>query len=176
MRLWRTFLLTGTLAVLTACDKPVAPPTNAAQTTQAPPDESKAQPKLPTIKLFVGAQELVTEIAKTEAQQAAGMMYRTNMAENEAMLFPLPAPTKASFWMRHTLLPLSCAYIEPDGMIEEIRDMKPLDETPIVAASDKILYVLETRQGWFERNHVTTGMRVNTERGSLAHTFHGRGN
>jgi uncharacterized protein len=168
------WLLTAALAGLTACGRPTV-----SATTSSPPqpqsgDDGKPQPKLPTIKVFLGTQELVTEIARTEAQQAAGMMYRTNLAENEAMIFLLPAPTKAWFWMRHTLLPLACAYIDPDGVIEEIRDMKPLDETPIVAGSERIQYVLETRQGWFERNHVTPGMTINTERGPLAQSFPNR--
>jgi len=105
---------------------------------------------------------------------AMGMMFRTNMLENEAMLFVHPYPVRASFWMRNTLLPLSCAYIDNEGLILEIHDMKPLDESPITAASEAVRYVLETRQGWFERNAVSTGAVVRTERGSLGETFFGR--
>jgi uncharacterized membrane protein (UPF0127 family) len=102
------------------------------------------------------------------------MMFRTEMAENEGMLFVFPEPYRVAFWMRNTLLPLSCAYIDPAGVILEIRDMKPLDETSIQAASDKVQYVLETKQGWFERNRVGVGTVVRTERGTLAETYFGR--
>ena len=52
--------------------------------------------------------------------------------------------------------------------------MKPLDETPIQAGSDQVQYVLEMKQGWFERNHVAVGAAVRTERGTLAQTYFGR--
>jgi len=131
----------------------------------------EAQPKLPTVKLWLGSQELVTEIARKPLEIGTGMMYRDKMAENEAMLFVFPGPGPRSFYMRNTKIPLSCAYIDPQGNILEIHDMKPLDETPISSASNNIQYVLETRQGWFARNKVAVGSVVRTERGSLHDTF-----
>jgi uncharacterized protein len=133
----------------------------------------RPQPKLATIKLWLGAQEVVAEQARSEAEIQTGMMFRQEMAENEGMLFVFPGPHRASFWMRNTLLPLTCAYIDSQGKILEIRDMKPRDETPIEAASDKVQYVLEMKHGWFERNHVSTGTVVRTERGTLAETYFG---
>jgi uncharacterized membrane protein (UPF0127 family) len=133
----------------------------------------RAQPKLPTMKLWLGSQELITEIARTPTQQATGMMFRTQMAENEAMLFVFPRPHQASFYMRNTLVPLSCAYIDPDGVILEIHDMKPKDETSIEAATDQVQFVLEVKQGWFQRNNVGSGAVVRTEKGSLLETFFG---
>ena len=41
-------------------------------------------PKLPTIRLFVGAQELKTELALDELQIRTGMMFRPGIAEDEA--------------------------------------------------------------------------------------------
>src|SRR5689334_21754553 len=46
-----------------------------------------AQGKLPTIKVWVGAEELVPEIAIQPVEIITGMMYRTNMPENTAMIF-----------------------------------------------------------------------------------------
>ena len=132
------------------------------------------QPKLRSIKLWLGPQEITVEQAMTEEEIRAGMMFRKDMAENEGMLFIFGAPMQASFWMRNTLIPLSCAYIDPEGVILETRDMKPLDETPIEAKTDRVQYVLEVKQGWFERNKVTSGMLVRTERGSLRETYIGR--
>lgn len=130
-----------------------------------------AQPKLPTLKLWIGAHELTAELAVNATQIATGMMHRTEMAEEEGMLFVFPRPHRAAFYMRNTLIPLSCAYIDPDGVIREIHDMKPRDETPIEAATDEIQYVLETRQGWFERHGIKPGMVARTERGTFGQTF-----
>ena len=43
-----------------------------------------AQPKLPTIKVYVDQQEVTAEIARQLVEIATGMMFRTNMAENAA--------------------------------------------------------------------------------------------
>lgn len=143
--------------------KAVAP-----QAVEAP--KGRPQPRLATIKLWLGPKEITAEKALAEDEIRTGMMFRTEMAEHEGMLFAFGGPMKASFWMRNTLIPMTCAYIDPDGVILEIRDMKPLDETPIEAATDRVQFVLEMKQGWFERNKVTVGMTVATERGSLRET------
>lgn len=123
------------------------------------------------MKLWLGAQELVTEVAATLTEISTGMMFRQEMAENEAMLFVFSTPHRAAFYMRNTTLPLSCAYIDSEGVILEIHEMKPLDETPITASSENVRYVLETKQGWFERNKVAVGTVVRGEFGSLNNMF-----
>ncbi len=140
-------------------------------TPAAPPLPTQAQPRLQTIKLWVGPAEMISELALTPREQQTGMMFRTNMAENEGMLFPFAQPERASFWMMNTVLPLSAAYISPAGEILEIHDLKPNDTNEVVAATYNILYVLETPQGWFTRNHVSTGAVITSERGPLNSLF-----
>ena len=156
------------LLVLWGC-RPAATP--AAGPPAIPSLPTQAQPRLPTIKLWMGAEEMVTELALTGIQQQTGMMFRTNMPENEGMLFVFSVPHQASFWMMNTPLPLSAAYINPAGVIEEIHDLKPRDTNSVTAASDRIQYVLETNQGWFKRHNVGVGTRIQTERGTLRDTF-----
>lgn len=133
-----------------------------------------AQGKLPTIKVWLGTEELITEIARTEVQICTGMMYRTNMAENEAMIFVFPYPDRKGFYMRNCVVPLSAAYITPDGIIDEIVDLQPGNETPVVSKSANLQFVLEVPQGWFARHNMHTGMVIRTERGTLQETFFGR--
>ena len=59
-----------------------------------------------------------------------GLMFRDRLAPNAGMLFVMPKPERASFWMKNTTLPLSIAYINPAGVILEIHDLQPLDEKP----------------------------------------------
>ena len=66
----------------------------------AQPYLDRAQPKLSTIKLWLGSQELVTEVARTQTEVDTGMMFRKEMNENEAMLFVFAQPFQASFYMR----------------------------------------------------------------------------
>ena len=168
-RVWLILLLVIGAGSFAGCRKQVAVETKTLVIEDPLP--KAAQPKLPTIKLWLGAQEITAEMALTAEAEQTGMMFRTNIAESEGMIFVLPAPQRASFWMKNCVIPLSCAYIDTDGVVLETHDMKPHDETPIIADHENIRFVLETKQGWFERNNVTTGTVVRTERGSLAEAF-----
>jgi uncharacterized membrane protein (UPF0127 family) len=172
-------LPTGLAVVLcgctSGCNKPApAALTTPPSTTTTPPAfalPTKAQPKLATTNLWIGPHVMVTELALTPIQAETGMMFRTNMAENEGMLFVFPLPHQASFWMKNCPLPLSAAYINPDGIIEEIHPLQPFETNSVVANSQNIQYVLETPQGWFERHNISTGVVIRTEFGPLRDTF-----
>lgn len=131
-------------------------------------------PKLPVLRLFVGAHELKTELALTELQIRTGMMFRTNILDDEAMLFVFPVPHQVGFWMKNVPIDLSCAYIDPDGVILETHDMHAGEVRPIESASDRVQYVLETRRGWFERKGVKPGVLIRTEQGTFQETFQQR--
>jgi uncharacterized membrane protein (UPF0127 family) len=126
------------------------------------------------MRLWLGAEEMVAELALTGLQMQTGMMFRTNLAENAGMLFAFPAPHRASFWMKNCPLPLSAAYIDPEGVILEIHDLQPYNTNSVTASSEQVQYVLETNRGWFGRHHVTTGMLIRTEHGPLRETFFGK--
>lgn len=147
--------------------------TNSNVATNDPGEPTEAQPKLPTVKLYVGAAEMDAELCTTPREVQTGMMFRKTMGTNDGMLFTLFYPQRASFWMKNCYIPLSVAYIGPDGVIEEIHPLQVMDITPVLSATnnDNIQFALETPQGWFDAHHVTTGMVVRTERGSLQDTF-----
>lgn len=70
-----------------------------------------------------------TEMARTRAEQAKGLMFRTQMGPYEAMLFPLNPPRQASFWMRNTVIPLDIIFIGADRTILNIEaDAVPYSE------------------------------------------------
>ena len=142
------------------CNKPASPSLPTA-----------AQPKLQTMKLWLGAEEMIAELALTGVQMQTGMMFRTNLAENAGMLFVLPMPQQASFWMKNCPLPLSAAYIDPEGVILEIHDLQPHNTNSVVASSERVQFVLETNQGWFKRHNVNPGTVIRTEHGTLMETF-----
>jgi len=169
---WTGFIALFLIATLLAgCKKP-------GQTAAQPPSPDEwvpthAQPSLPTMKIYLGAETLDAELALTAREQQTGMMFRTNVTDNSAMLFALPQPIRApnGFWMTNCPVSLSAAYISPDGVIEEIHHLEKNDNVPVVATNDNIIFVLETSDGWFVRHNVTTGMVIRTEKGSLAETF-----
>jgi uncharacterized membrane protein (UPF0127 family) len=118
------------------------------------------QTNLPKATLTLGAQSLTAQIAADDASRERGLMSRTNLAENEAMVFVFPAPQPVAFWMKDTPTPLSIAYVGPSGRIFEIHDLKPFDETPIPSASQAVTYAIETPQGWFAKHGIIAGSTV----------------
>ena len=170
MRILRYASLVAGLLLFAGCDKS-ADSVSAPPAIQASSVPTNGQSKLTTVKLWVGAQEIVAEVAGTQRQREIGMMFRTNILENEGMLFLFPYSSQMSFWMTNVPIALSCAYMDRQGTILEIYDMKPNDPTPIMSKSSDLQFVLETKQGWFGRNNVATGMVVRTEHGSIAETF-----
>ena len=135
---------------------------------------TRAQPRLPTATLLVGPRQLKAEIAVSDAEQRTGMMFRTSMAENEGMLFFMDHPQRAGFWMANCLIPLSLAYLDANGAILEIHDLKPGDTNIVASVAANVSFALETPRGWFERNQISPGIVVATPAGSLKSTFFGR--
>jgi uncharacterized membrane protein (UPF0127 family) len=145
-------------------------------TAAAPPSiedilPKQAQPKLTTMKIYLGAETLDAELALTQKEEMTGMMFRTNIQDADSMLFVLPQPQRASFWMKNCPESISAAYISPDGVIQEIHHLEKNDTNAVLAATDNIQFVLETSDGWFARHNVKTGAVIRTEKGSLAETF-----
>jgi uncharacterized membrane protein (UPF0127 family) len=162
-------LLLAGLTLASSCKKnevvaPVAAPVD-------PSEPTHAQPKLPTIKLWLGSEQISAEMALTAEQERTGMMFRTNITDADAMIFVFPFPQRASFWMKNCPESISAAYIDPDGVIQEIHHLEKQDTNAVAAATDNIQYVLEVSDGWFPRHNVNTGAVVRTERGTLAETF-----
>ena len=101
------------------------------------------------------------EIADEAPEQARGLMYRTALAEDRGMLFVFPREERLSFWMKNTLIPLSVAFMDSEGRIVDIQDMKPLDDDPpSYVSAEPAQYALEVNQGFFEDRGVEVGDRA----------------
>ncbi|MDR3459892.1 MAG: DUF192 domain-containing protein [Verrucomicrobiae bacterium] len=154
------------------CTKPTAPaPEQAAAISLDDILPKQAQPRLRTMKIYLGPETFDAELALTEQEEMTGMMFRTNIQETDAMLFVLPSTQRANFWMKNCPESISAAYINPDGIIEEIHHLEKNDTNGVKAASENIRFVLETQDGWFDKHHISPGTPVTTEKGSLRITF-----
>ena len=120
----------------------------------------RPQLDLPKASLTLGTNVLSAQVAADDPSRERGLMSRTNLGPDEAMLFVFPQPRPVSFWMKDTPVPLSVAYLGPSGRIFEIHDLKPLDETPVPSASSAVSYALEVPRGWFAEHGVLAGSLV----------------
>lgn len=169
-------LVSGGLA-LTAC-QPKEPSTPPPSATPAPPATNpvsfhlpRALPRLPTVRLWLGAMELDAEVCLTLQHVATGLMFREQIGTNEAMLFVFRRPDQRAFYMKNVKFPIAAAYINGDGVIEEIVQLKARDETPVPSKSANIQFVLETAPNFFERNGLKPGTLITTSQGRLRETL-----
>ena len=117
------------------------------------------QRSLPRVKLSAGMHQIDAQVAATPDQRATGLMHRKEMPQHEGMLFILEQPSQQCFWMKNTLLPLSIAFVEDDGTIVNVEEMKPqtLDSHCSVKP---VRYVLEMNTGWFAKKGVKPGTKL----------------
>lgn len=109
-----------------------------------------------TVDLPVGDHVFRVEIADTAESRQRGLMFRTELAPDEGMLFVFPESRPRSFWMKDTEIPLSIAYIAADGRILEIHDMEPFSLSP-VRSRYPARYALEVNRGRFAEVGVRVG-------------------
>ncbi len=117
------------------------------------------EPETETIEIVNSFGEVVpvrVEIADSQAEQARGLMERTELAEDAGVLFVFEDERIRSFFMRNTYIPLSIAYINAEGVIVDIQDMQPLDETLHFSAVPA-QYALEVNQGFFATHGIDIG-------------------
>ena len=103
--------------------------------------------------------KLRLEIPSTPEAFSAGLMFRESLDKNSGMLFVFEKAGEKSFHMTNTTIPLDIAFINEDGIIETIKELKPLDET-YVFSDARVLYAIEVNRGWFTENNVQVGDKV----------------
>lgn len=138
---------------------------------------------------FAGELVITVEHAVTEEQVEWGLMGRREFPENHGMLFHLsPPPRQRMFWMFNCHTDLSLAFLDQEGVIQEIHELRAYPEKmdpkrPVRTVKDfskyppgdpvlefyrsksviskaKASYALEMPAGWFQNNGVQAGDRV----------------
>lgn len=112
--------------------------------------------KLPTTQLTAGMHLIRAEIADEEGERQIGLMHRPSMPANEGMVFVFERPEQQCFWMRNTLIPLSIAFLDDEGRIVNIEEMKPLSDDSH-CSKKPVRFVLEMNKGWFDKRGLKPG-------------------
>jgi uncharacterized membrane protein (UPF0127 family) len=127
----------------------------------ADPTKTAQASELRTVAIRTSSREEVrvrVEIADNASEHARGLMYRTALAQDQGILFIFEGEQTLSFTMKNTLIPLSIAFIDSEGRIVDLQDMKPLDDDPPSYVSAKpAQYALEVNQGFFYERGVEVG-------------------
>ena len=75
------------------------------------------------------------------------------------MLFVFPDASRHAMWMKNTFIPLSVAFIDEQGVITNIEDMKPHTEDAH-PATRPARYALEMNLGWFAKRGIKAGAKI----------------
>ena len=98
-------------------------------------------------------------IADTLERRNYGLMYRLKLREDKGMVFTWDEDVHFGFYMKNTLLPLSIAFFDANGVVQEILDMEPCsqDPCPIYAPAEPYRGALEVNQGMFGQWDIAAG-------------------
>ena len=118
---------------------------------------SRAQ--MPEITLSISGNKLTAEVAANDPERMQGLMHRRMMPENRGMLFVFPDASRHAMWMKNTFIPLSVAFIDEQGVITNIEDMKPHTEDTH-PATRPARYALEMNLGWFAKRGIKAGAKI----------------
>lgn len=107
-----------------------------------------------------GERHFHVEVARTEEEQARGLMFRTVVARTSGMLFPFGEARPASFWMKNTLVPLDMLFIRADGTIARIAARTKPQTFDLVDSGEPVIAVLELAGGVAAKQHIVAGDHV----------------
>ena len=118
-----------------------------------------AQNSMPVMELSAGFHRIEAEVAASDQNRQVGLMNRQAMPQQRGMLFVFTQPNTHCMWMRNTLIPLSVAFIDDEGYIINIEDMKPQTEDNH-CARQPARYALEMNLGWFAQRGIKPGVKL----------------
>jgi uncharacterized membrane protein (UPF0127 family) len=146
------------LAAVTALSLTTLATTGVAHAQQMPPG-AKQPNQFSRVKLTAGMFVIDAAVAANDADREQGLMYRTQLAPNEGMLFAFDENAVHCFWMKNTLIPLSIAFMRADGTITDIDEMQA-ETTNNHCPRNNGVYALEMSKGWFESKGIKPGMKI----------------
>lgn len=105
-------------------------------------------------------------LADDQAERGRGLMFVTDpdLGGKDGMVFVFPGDSRASFYMKNTLLALSIAYIGADGRVVSTTDMEPCPadsaNCPLYPAGGPYRLALEVPKGGLSALGITDDSRV----------------
>ncbi|MEO0535607.1 MAG: DUF192 domain-containing protein [Cyanobacteria bacterium P01_A01_bin.123] len=180
----RSVILSLSLLLMSSCSAPnlsaeQSPPDLSTSTPSTPAETSLDTPdstptltddlaalaqNLPiTAQAEIGATVIQLEVANTPQQQALGLMFRSELAADQGMLFPFTTPRPVQFWMKNVFIHLDMVFLR-DGLVQAIEaDVPPCVEEPCPTYGPRdvvIDQVIELRGGRAAELGLAVGDRI----------------
>ncbi|MEH6790362.1 DUF192 domain-containing protein [Parasphingorhabdus sp.] len=147
IKILNALALSLALAALPGCYGATGDTAAASLKAELPRSEAGLEQVRLRVRTAEATHAFVVEVAASVAEQAQGLMFRTELAPDRGMIFPFPQDRMASFWMKNTVIPLDIIFIRRDGTIESIAaNTIPYSLAP-VRSNEPVATVLEIAAG-----------------------------
>ena len=101
---------------------------------------------LPTVPMTLGSKTFTLEIANDTGEREKGLMRRDSMPADHGMIFVFPGEERLGFYMKNTRIPLDIIFVNANGVVVSIKQMRPYDiSTTYADAPAK--WAIELNQG-----------------------------
>ncbi|WP_417595626.1 DUF192 domain-containing protein [Parasphingorhabdus sp.] len=140
-------LLLLSVSSLPGCYTRTSEPTANNQQDILPLSEAGLKQVPLSVRTSNATHDFIVEVAENAAQQARGLMFRTQLAADKGMIFPFPEDRLASFWMKNTVIPLDIIFVRRDGTIESIAANTIPYSLASVESNEPVAAVLEIAAG-----------------------------
>lgn len=113
----------------------------------------------------LGSAKFTAWIADDDSRRSQGLMFIEKMDQARGMLFIFEDERPLGFWMKNTLIPLQIGFFDSNGVLVDIQEMKTavslMDaHPPTYQSRSPALYALEMNTGWFDKNGIKKGSRL----------------
>lgn len=113
---------------------------------------------LPVTRMTIGDRDYTLEIAAEPVHRQIGLMRRDSMPARHGMIFVFPDEQERHFWMKDTKIPLDILFLDGEGNVISIKQMRPHVGT---ASSDgPARYAIELNMGQANDCGVKVGDRL----------------
>ena len=140
-------LMLACLPATSACSARTGETASSNQEESLPPSAAGLDQVQLSITSPSTTHRFVVEVAQNGAEQAQGLMFRTELAPDKGMLFPFAEDRVASFWMKNTVIPLDIIFIRRDGTVESIAAHTVPYSLDPVRSGEPVAAVLEIAAG-----------------------------
>lgn len=99
-------------------------------------------------------------LADDDMRRARGLMFVTEMPEQQGMLFIYPRAQPVAMWMKNTHIPLDMLFVRADGRVERVVENTTPMSTKTIESGGPVLAVIELNAGVAKRNNIRAGAQV----------------
>ncbi len=117
-------------------------------------------PEMLVVNIQNGGVIYELEIADTDQERSAGLMFRLDFPKKRAMLFDFGQMRPVSMWMKNTPLPLDMLFVDETGLVIGVAANTTPQSLEVISSPKSVRYVLEINAGQAAENNIKAGAQL----------------